>query len=174
MPSKAKSFHLKSKFFTHRIPLKKWGFRQFVYQTFAIGFLRPEGATLNLSSNDVKGLRQNYDGNSFYSINLETEIHSPIRFMGFQARIFVFADLGIQGSAANVPLANVKLHHAYGLGARLNNWKLGIGYLELAFVYYPSTSGLLNNSFEFSQQMNNSKVIESNSLYNQNAVSVVN
>lgn len=168
------TFHLKSKFFTHRIPLKEWGFRQFVYQTFAFGFLRPEGAGLNLTANDVKGLRQNYDGNSYYSINLETEIHSPIRFMGFQARIFVFADLGVQGNVSNVPLANVRLHHAYGFGARLNNWKLGIGYLELAFVYYPSTSGIYNNAFEFSQRMNNSKVIESNSLYNQTAVSVVN
>lgn len=168
------TFHIKSKYFTHRYPLKEWGVRQYIYQSLVLGFLRPEGQDINLGNGTVKGLRQNYNGNSYYSLNLETEIQSPIKFMGFQARLFVFADLGIQGNNTNVPLGGAHFYHAYGIGARLNNWKLGIGYLELAVAYYPNTAGLENNPVQFLQNFGNRNVIEPNNLYSKGSVTTVN
>ncbi len=167
------TLQIKSKYFTHRIPLKKWGFRQYIYQNFTMGFLRPEGQDVNLNTN-IKGSRQKYNGNSYYSVNLETEIHSPIKFIGFQARVFVFADLGLQGNKSDVPLGESRLYHAYGIGTRINNWKLGIGYIEFSLVYYPNTIGLENRSFEILQDFNNRLEIKPVNLYDKGHLSVVN
>ena len=168
------TFNIKSKYFTHRFPLKEWGIRQYVYQSLMVGFLRPEGEDINLGNNTVKGLRQNFNGNSYYSLNLETEVQSPIKFAGFQARLFVFADFGLQGNNSNVPLGGASFYHAYGFGARLNNWKLGIGYLELALAYYPNTNGLENSPVQFLQNFGNRNVIEPRNLYFKDGVSTVN
>lgn len=154
--------------------MKKWGFRQYVYQTFRIGLLRPEGSEVLLNNGDIKGLRlRDFKGSSTFNLNLESEFYTPSRFMGFQARIFAFADLGLQGGASNVPLASARLYHAYGAGIRLNHWKLGLAFLEVAFVYYPNTRGAWNRNFEIAPNYYNSKVIERNSLYEWQALQTI-
>ena len=166
---------LKSKYFTHKFPLRKWGLRQYVYQSLVYGLQRPEGENVVINNGGIKGIRfKDYEGSSYYTVNLETEIYSPIKFIGFQARIFAFADFGLQGNRSDIPLASPRVYQAYGLGFRLNNWKLGIAFLEFSFVYYPNTTGLENRPFEISQNYYNSKVIWRNNLYNWNAVGPVN
>ncbi|MCP4122938.1 MAG: hypothetical protein GY751_14400 [Bacteroidetes bacterium] len=169
------TFSLKSKYFTHRFPMKKWGFRQYVYQNFSAGMLRPESENLSLGHGDVKGLRlKDYSGSSYYSIDLESEFYSPVKFMGFQARMFVFADLGVQGSRSDIPLSRADFYHAYGAGIRLNNWKLGIPFIEIAFVYYPNINGLNNSSVELYPNFYNSKIVDRNSLYSWKALRPLN
>jgi len=160
------TFSLKSKYFTNRLPMRKWGFRQYIYQNLTFGFLRPENANIVLGIGEVKGLRlKDYSGSSYYAINLESEVYTPIRFMGFQARMFVFADLGVQGSHSDIPLSKANIYQAYGAGVRLNNWKLGVPFIEIAFVYYPNINGLHNRKVELHPNFYNSKIVGRNSLY---------
>lgn len=166
---------LNSKYFTHKFPLKKWGLRQYIYQNFVYGISRPEGENILIDNGAIKGIRlKDVPGSSYFAINLETEIYSPVKVIGTQARIFAFADLGVQGNRSDVPLAGGRFYHAYGAGIRLNNWKLGINFIEIAFVYYPNTGGLNNNSVEVAPNFYNSKIFGRNSLYSWGAVGPVN
>lgn len=165
--------YLKNNYFTNRFPMRKWGLRQYVYSTLGVGFVRPDGERLSLNNSNIKGLRKFEEGNSFYSLSLETEIQSPINFMGFQARFFLFADIGTQGNQSDTPFSGAQFYHAYGFGARFNHWNLGIDFLELAFVYYPNISGLANNHIGFVPDFGNRKAIEPNNLYDQYTISTV-
>ncbi len=163
------------KYFTPKFALKKWGLRQFIYQDLTYGLNRPSGTDINLDNGDVKGISlKDFDGSSTYSINLETVIYSPVKIFGTQAQFFVFSDIGFQGENSNIFLQNTDVFQAHGAGIRLNHWKLNIEYLEIAFAYYPNTSGLNNTNIGVIQNYSNPKTISNSNLYSPGAVSTRN
>ena len=149
-----------------RVSLGKWKMRSFIYQEMSHSWNLPENKDVVLSPDNVKALRlREYDGSSRYSINFETAFFTPKRIIGFRGNLFVFADLGLQGKKSNNILNQPRLYQAYGFGMRLNNWHLGIGYLEIAFAYYTDIENSFNTNAGIVQKFYNDKVISDRNLF---------
>jgi hypothetical protein len=166
------SLKLEHKFFTKRIPMAKWGFRQFVYNTVQLGFNRPYGTEYDLNGGNggLTGLNSlSLHGNQKYVLNLEEVIYCPWKVLGFSASLFAFADLAVVWDI-NADYRASRFTQAYGAGIRFNNPGLGLGYIELGMVYYPVRAVADMPHYAYEYNWRNSKEIINNNLFTPNSV----
>lgn len=164
------SFNLKVNYISKRIPLRKWGFRQLVYNNIYFGFNKPYGTGTNLNEEagggGFKGLWSDYFlATRKYVMNLESVISAPVKPLGFRGQIFVFADLGVLGGYSyKSQNFDDRFYHSYGIGFRFCNMNLGIGYVDLSLSWYPS--GIVGSSrkWQFSTGSYNIKAVDNEDI----------
>ena len=120
-------------------PRHRFVLRQFVRGTVNLGFNRPENKELIVNNaSGVRGIFVNYiQGTRSYVLNLETEVSPTFKIIGFSGAAFAFADLAFMQQN---PLISGTLTQGYGVGLKLRNLTMGIGYFEITFAYYPKLS----------------------------------
>ena len=151
------------------IKLGKWKMINYLYQSLSHSWNLPEEKVINLSPDDVKALRlKEFDGSGKYNMKFETAFLTPKKVAGFRANFFAFADIGLQGARSNQILNNLNTYQAYGFGMRLNNWSLGIAYLEISLAYYTDITNSYNSNVGFVQRYYNDKIIPELNLFNSN------
>lgn len=161
-----------NKYFTRMLPLRKWGFRQFIYNTLQLGFNRPSNMDYDVTTGTggLTGLNSlRLRGTQKYMLNLESVVYCPYRILGFSASLFAFADLGVMwGIDGNY--TKRFFSQAYGAGVRISNPGLGIGFIQLGFVYYPNYNVLGTGPINSAYDWKNRKEIGTYNLFNQNSM----
>jgi hypothetical protein len=95
-----------------------------------------------LNINDRGGLRgfsSGYlKGNKKLVFNYEADIFVPLKLLGFQLAVIVFADFGLI-SSSNSSLFASMLYQGYGFGFRIRNEHFIFPPFQLMFGFYPNT-----------------------------------
>ena len=138
--------------------------RQFVSGSVSLGFNRPENKELIMNNaNGVRGIFVNYiQGTRSYVLNLETDVYPTFKILGFSGAAFCFADLAFMQQG---PLTSGTLTQGYGIGLKLRNLTMGIGYFEITFAYYPKLSIPIIKPYAIIGGFENSRAISANNLF---------
>ncbi|HWB63739.1 MAG TPA: hypothetical protein VG603_09535, partial [Chitinophagales bacterium] len=114
----------------------KMRMRQIVSASVNYGFRRPDDKLIAMNNyNGVRALYvNNIRGNRTYVLNFENDFYANFKVLGFSSALFAFADLALTQQKS---YRGGQFDQAVGLGIRLRNLSLGIGYFEVSFVYYP-------------------------------------
>lgn len=157
-------FKVSEKFYSAPIKLgNKFMMRQIISANINLGFNRPIGRELVVNNNSgLRGVFVNYiRGARSYVFGFETVVYPTFKILGFSSCAFMFADLAIvQGSSTGHSFSQ-----GYGAGVRLRNLKLGIGYFELAFAYYPGLNIPGLKPYSILSDYKNHRSIEQDNLF---------
>ena len=92
--------------------------------------------------NDQGGLRgfsESYlTGNKKLVFNYEADIFVPLKLLGFQLAVIIFADFGLISSSKSSLFAST-LYQGYGFGFRIRNEHFIFPPFQLMFGFYPNT-----------------------------------
>ena len=138
--------------------------RQFVSGNINLGFNRPQNKELVMNNaNGVRGIFVNYiQGTRSYVLNLETDVYPNFKILGFSGAAFAFADLALMQQN---PLVSGTLTQGYGVGLKLRNLSMGIGYFEITFAYYPKLSIQSIKPYAVIGGFSNSRAISADNLF---------
>ncbi|MCW3124632.1 MAG: hypothetical protein JWO03_290 [Bacteroidetes bacterium] len=123
-------------FYTIPVKMHKWSWRSFITTNMKLGFSRPLGSELVINnSNGLRGLNSLYlRGIRTYGLSYESDFYYSKPILGFSSSYFVFADLSLLQ-----PLPGYsEFQSGVGVGFRLRNLGIGLGFLEVTFAYYPN------------------------------------
>ena len=123
----------------HAIGKFKW--RHYIGSRYSYSF-DPSWPQDVLNINDQGGLRGFSDsylkGNKKLVFNYEADIFVPLKLLGFQLAVIIFADLGLIASS-NSSLFASKLYQGYGFGFRIRNEHFIFPPFQVMFGFYPNT-----------------------------------
>lgn len=125
-------------YFTRLYKLNGWYIRNFFWNRMTYGLRREPWEFFRI--NNYEGLRGfksgTLQGQRKFTVNLESNIFTPISFVGFRLAGIVFADMGWI-SDDETPLFKGKPYQAIGGGIRFRNEFMGFGTIQLLVAYYP-------------------------------------
>jgi len=123
----------------HAIGKFKW--RHYIGSRYSYSF-DPSWPQDILNINDQGGLRGFSDsylkGNKKLVLNYEADVFVPLKLLGFQLAVIIFADLGLIASS-NSSLFASKLYQGYGFGFRIRNEHFIFPPFQVMFGFYPNT-----------------------------------
>ncbi len=123
----------------HAIGKFKW--RHYIGSRYSYSF-DPSWPQDILDINDQGGLRgfsESYlKGNKKLVLNYEADVFVPLKLLGFQLAVIIFADFGLI-SSSNSSLFTSKLYQGYGFGFRIRNEHFIFPPFQLMFGFYPNT-----------------------------------
>ncbi len=154
-----------TKFFSDPIPLgSKFFMRQFISASANVGFNRPIGKELVVNSTTgIRGVFVDYiRGTRNYVFNFETTVYPNFKILGFNSCAFVFADIAVVQQNS---IRDYWLTQAYGVGIRLRNLSMGIGFFEISFAYYPNLRVPNMKPFRFLGDFKNNREILQDNLF---------
>jgi len=145
-------------------PRKRFYLRQFISGSVNLGFNRPENKELVMNNaNGVRGIFVNYiQGTRSYVLNFETDAYPTFKILGFSGSAFAFADLALMQQN---PLLSGTFTQGYGIGLKLRNLSMGIGYFEITFAYYPKLSIESIKPYAVIGGFTNSRAITADNLF---------
>lgn len=153
-------------YFTNRIPLRKFGFRQFISTNTTLSFNRPLSEYYNIGNGAIHGFdSQKLIGTKSFVLNLESVFYTPIDWWTSRGNFFFFADIGILGRGNSDFLFNNTIYQGYGGGIRFQNLTLGIPFMEVSFGYYPNGHLVQERNFGFLLGDKPPREIEANNAY---------
>ena len=158
-------FKVSENFYSQPVKLgRRFMMRQFVSGNVNLGFNRPENKELVMNNaNGVRGIFVNYiQGTRSYVLNLETDVYPTFKILGFSGAAFAFADLAFMQQNA---LTSGTLTQGYGVGLKLRNLSMGIGYFEITFAYYPKLSIPIIKPYAVIGGFENTRAISADNLF---------
>ena len=158
-------FKISENFYSTPVKLgNRFMMRQFISGNINLGFNRPDNKELVMNNyNGVRGIFVNYiQGTRSYVLNLETDVYPTFKILGFSSSAFAFADFAFMQQNA---LTSGTLTQGYGVGLKLRNLNMGIGYFEITFAYYPKLSIPIIKPYAFIGGFANSKAISADNLF---------
>lgn len=162
------------RYFTNPLQAGKYSIRQFISVYSCLGINRPEDQTYEFY--DEKGVRgldsKSLIGMKGIAMNLETAVTNPFKVAGFRSQTFVFANFAMVGQGDHIrDLATSTLHKGIGIGLRVTHKKLGIGFAEFSFTYYPNDYPDAKQ-FGYWLDTRNEKYIRNHNLYSPQVLKV--
>jgi hypothetical protein len=143
---------------------RRFMLRQFITGNVNIGVNRPD--TKQLVMNDADGVRgifvNNIQGTRSYVVNLETDVYPTFKILGFSGAAFAFADLALMQQNS---FKGGTLTQGYGVGLKLRNLGMGIGFFEITFAYYPKLSIQTIKPYAVIGGFDNSRAISADNLF---------
>ena len=103
-----------------------------------------QGGLRGFSDSDLRG-------NKKLVFNYEADFFVPLKFLGFQLAVILFADFGLI-SSIDRSLSASTLHQGYGFGFRIRNEHLIFPQFQFMFGYYPNTPQASGERFAMFQQ----------------------
>jgi hypothetical protein len=145
-------------------PRKRFYLRQIISGNINLGFNRPENKELVMNNADgVRGIFVNdIQGTRSYVLNFETDAYPTFKIIGFSGSAFAFADLALMQQN---PLLSGTFTQGYGVGLKLRNLAMGIGYFEITFAYYPKLPINDIKPYAFIGGFSNSRAITADNLF---------
>ena len=126
-------------YFTKLYKLNGWYIRNFFWYRMTYGLRREPWE--NFRINNYEGLRGfksgTLQGQRKMTINLESNIFTPISFVGFRLATLVFADMGWIAPNDETNLFKGKPYFGIGTGIRFRNEFMSFGTIQVLMVYYP-------------------------------------
>ncbi|MBK0401927.1 hypothetical protein I5M27_02955 [Adhaeribacter sp. BT258] len=126
-------------YFTKLYNLNGWLLRNFVWNRMTYGLNRDPGEVLRV--NNYEGLRGfssgTLVGQNRFTLNLESNLFTPISFVGFRLAGVVFADFAWLSRTDDVSPFKDKPYQAFGVGIRFRNEYMGFNTIQLLLAYYP-------------------------------------
>jgi len=136
----------------HAIGKFKW--RHYIGSRYSYSY-DPSWPQDILNINDQGGLRGFSDsylkGNKKLVLNYEADVFVPLKLLGFQLAVIIFADFGLI-SSSNSSLFTSKLYQGYGLGFRIRNEHFIFPPFQLMFGFYPNTPQVGGEHFNMFHQ----------------------
>lgn len=160
-----------TKFYSAPVQLgPKFFMRQFISVSTNVGFNRPIGKELVVNSgNGMRGVFVDYiRGTRNYVFNFETTVYPNFKILGFNSCAFAFADIAVVQQNS---LRDYWLTQAYGVGIRLRNLSMGIGFFEISFAYYPNLRVPNMKPYRFLGDFVNNRAIGQDNLFEPNILS---
>jgi|WetSurSiteA1Bulk_404760.scaffolds.fasta_scaffold01581_4 hypothetical protein len=132
------TFQIQAQYFTRLYNWNRFQYRNFINLNYLNGVRRFEGEFTSLENRGgIEGLTsESMRGNDKLSLNLESVVFSPYRFLGFRFAFFGSVDLGLI-SQYNLSASDSKFFSAVRLGARIRNEQLAFNTFEISFAFYP-------------------------------------
>lgn len=126
-------------YFTKLYNLNGWLLRNFIWNRATYGIGRGEFDRINI--NNLEGLRGFRSGSLFgqnrFTLNLESNIFTPLSFIGFQIAGVLFADLAWLSPKDKISPFKEQPYQAYGIGFRFRNEYMAFNTIQVLFAYYP-------------------------------------
>ncbi len=126
-------------YFTKLYNLHGWFIRNFLWNRMTYGLRREPYELFRV--NNYEGLRGfnsgKLQGQRKYTLNLESNIFTPISFVGFHLAGIVFTDIAWIAPNDKTSLFHDKPYIAIGGGIRFRNEYMGFGTIQLLVAYYP-------------------------------------
>ena len=141
-------------YFSNLYAVGNYAWRHYIGSRYSYSYdpSRPQDV---LNINDQGGLRGFSDsflrGNKKLVLNYEADVFVPLKFLGFQLAVIVFADLGLI-SSINSSLFASRLYQGYGFGFRIRNEHLIFPQFQFMFGFYPNTPQASGEHFNMFQQ----------------------
>ncbi|HSI91587.1 MAG TPA: hypothetical protein VK927_10755 [Adhaeribacter sp.] len=139
-------------YFTKLYDLNGWLLRNFVWNRMTYGLRRDPFEILNINNQEgIRGFRSgNLYGQNKFVVNLESNLFTPISFVGFRLAGIVFADFGWISKTDNISPFKEKPYQGYGVGIRFRNEYMSFSTIQLLLAYYPRIpEGDGFNNFKF-------------------------
>jgi len=141
-------------YFSHLYAIGRFTWRHYIGSRYTYSF-DPSWPQDVLDINDQGGLRGFSDsylrGNKKLVFNYEADTFVPLKFLGFQLAVILFADFGLISSINN-PLSSSRLYQGYGFGFRIRNEHLILPQFQFMFGFYPNTPQASGEHFNMFQQ----------------------
>jgi hypothetical protein len=141
-------------YFSHLYTVGNYAWRHYIGSRYSYSYdpSRPQDV---LNINDQRGLRGFSDsylrGNKKLVLNYEADTFVPLKFLGFQLAVILFADFGLI-SSSNTSLFASMLYQGYGFGFRIRNEHLIFPQFQFMFGFYPNTPQANGEHFNMFQQ----------------------
>lgn len=155
-------------YFTNRLDIGKFGFRQFIRGSSTLSYNRPSTEFFSFS-NQIRGLNSNninMFGTRSFVVNFESVLYTPVKWWTSRGNLFLFADLGYISDRERGLLFKNPIHQGYGIGIRFQHLITAINYLQISFGYYPNGQLVGVSPIRVNVAGNPDRMIESNNLYN--------
>ena len=160
-------------YFTNRVNIGNYGFRQFVKASTTLSYNRPSTEFFSFS-NQIRGLNSNnikMFGTRSFVLNLESVLYTPIKWWTSRSNIFLFADLGYISASETGFLFSNPIHQGYGIGLRFQHLVTAIDFLQISFGYYPNGQLVGVSPIRVTAAGHPERIIETNNLFNSGIMS---
>ena len=141
-------------YFSNLHAIGNYNWRHYIGSRYSYSF-DPSSPQDVLNINNQGGLRGFSDsylrGNKKLVLNYEADIFVPLKFLGLQLAVIVFADFGLI-SSSNSSLFASMLYQGYGFGFRIRNEHLIFPQIQFMFGFYPNTPQVSGEHFNMFQQ----------------------
>ncbi len=138
-------------YFTNLFKKGRWKFRYFANPQFVFGANRLDSDSDRLTLSGATGIKgfdsQNLFGTQKIILNLQTQVYSPWRLLGFRLNPFLSYSCGLLGQK-DTYYKHSKLYSEIGLGFILSNDYLIFSSFQFSFSYLPSIPGNGNSIFK--------------------------
>ena len=126
-------------YFTKLYNLNGWLIRNYIWNRLTYGFNREPYEYLTINNVDgIRGFRSGtLTGQSKYSLNIESNVFTPISFVGFNLAAIAFADISWLSSVDNKSPFKSKPYQGFGIGIRFRNEYMAFSTIQLIMAYYP-------------------------------------
>lgn len=157
-----KTYRMNTLFHSLLIKIRDWKVRLLAKNEFLFGTNRLAGERIFLDSeNGIRGFENSVlIGTKRVTLNIDANIFSPYKLLGFVLGGNIFSDFGLIGDQ-NSGFNTGPLYQTYGIGIRLKNESLSPNTIQIALIYSPNNPGEKEGSFGF---LFTSKVFELGSL----------
>jgi hemolysin activation/secretion protein len=141
-------------YFSHLSALGAFNWRHYIGSRYSYSF-DPSWPQDGLNINEQGGLRGfsegSLSGNKKLVFNYEADIFVPLKLLGFQLAVILFADAGMISSSTRSLFAS-KLYQGYGFGFRIRNEHFVFPPFQIMFGFYPNTPQVDGKHFNMFQQ----------------------
>ena len=145
---------LEGLYFSHLHAIGKFKWRQYIGSRYSYSF-DPSWPQDVLNINGQGGLRgfseSSLTGNKKLVFNYEADIFVPLKLLGFQLAVIIFADWGLIASSTSSLFAST-LYQGYGFGFRIRNEHFIFPPFQFMFGVYPNTPQAGGRHFNMFQQ----------------------
>ncbi|WP_207435265.1 hypothetical protein [Sabulibacter ruber] len=126
-------------YFTPLYRLRNWRWRHFLWNRTSIGMRRPDLFALDINQEDgIRGFSSaNVRGYRRFVLNYETNLFTPLTFLGFRLALVGFADAAWLTSTENKSPLREKPYTGFGLGLRFRNEYFTFNTIQILLGYYP-------------------------------------
>ncbi|KAA9340844.1 hypothetical protein F0P94_05290 [Adhaeribacter soli] len=126
-------------YFTRLYNLNGWLIRNFFWNRMTYGLRRDPGEFVQINNYEgIRGFRPgSLRGQSKFTINLESNLFTPISFIGFKLAGILFTDIGWIAPPGKESPFSQKPYYGIGAGIRFRNEYIGLGNIQLLIAYYP-------------------------------------
>ncbi len=141
-------------YFSHLYAVGKYKWRHYIGSRYSYSYdpSRPQDVLNINGQGGLRGFSDGYlRGNKKLVLNYEADVFVPLKFLGFQLAVIVFADLGLI-SSINSSLIESRLYQGYGFGFRIRNEHLIFPQFQFMFGFYPNTPQANGEHFNMFQQ----------------------
>lgn len=146
-------------YFTRLYNLNGWYIRNFLWNRMTYGLRRESYEYVQINNYDgIRGFSSgSLSGQSKFTVNLESNLFTPISFIGFKLATLVFADIGWISRPSESALFKEKPYFGIGTGIRFRNEYIGLGNIQVLVAYYPRIPA--------GESFNNLKIYENSRRY---------